>query len=217
MALMWAGVVPQQPPTRLSSPRRARSPRTAAIDSGVSSYPPSSLGSPAFGWVLTSAGETREQVGHVGRDQVGTERAIEADDERIRVRHRVPERFHRLAREGASAPVDDGPRDPDRQPLASRLEHFIEGEQRRLRVEGVEDGLDQDQVRAAVDQRVASPPRTPRATRRRRCSGSPDSRRRGKAKRSGWWDRGRRPRSGAGRRALHAHPPLRARRAPPRG
>ena len=37
IARTWAGVVPQQPPAMLSSPSRAKPPRTWAIDSGVSS------------------------------------------------------------------------------------------------------------------------------------------------------------------------------------
>src|SRR5690606_14897886 len=53
IASICAGVVPQQPPTRLSSPARAKSPSTRAMSSGVSSYPPNALGRPALGWVLT--------------------------------------------------------------------------------------------------------------------------------------------------------------------
>ena len=49
IALMCAGVVPQQPPTTFSQPSRANSPSTAAIDSGVSSNPPRALGRPALG------------------------------------------------------------------------------------------------------------------------------------------------------------------------
>ena len=49
MAAMWSGVVPQQPPTMLTSPAAANSPTTAAISSGVSSYSPKAFGSPALG------------------------------------------------------------------------------------------------------------------------------------------------------------------------
>src|SRR5215203_4222763 len=58
--LMWAGVVPQHPPTRLTRPLSANSPRMPAMYSGFSSYCPNSFGSPAFGWVLTSVGAVRE-------------------------------------------------------------------------------------------------------------------------------------------------------------
>src|SRR5207237_1187414 len=49
MALIWSGVVPQQPPTILTRPARANSPSIPAIASGLSSYSPNSLGSPALG------------------------------------------------------------------------------------------------------------------------------------------------------------------------
>ncbi len=49
MREMCAGVVPQQPPTRLTSPAPVNSLSTVAIWSGVSSYSPNSLGRPALG------------------------------------------------------------------------------------------------------------------------------------------------------------------------
>ena len=51
MARMCSGVVPQQPPTRLSQPFRAHSPSTGAMSAGVSGNPVgnSGLGSPALG------------------------------------------------------------------------------------------------------------------------------------------------------------------------
>ena len=49
IARMWSGVVPQQPPTRLTKPSLAKPPTSAAVCSGVSSYSPKALGSPAFG------------------------------------------------------------------------------------------------------------------------------------------------------------------------
>ena len=49
VAAMCAGVVPQQPPTRLTNPLCANSSRTAAVSSGDSSYSPNALGRPAFG------------------------------------------------------------------------------------------------------------------------------------------------------------------------
>ena len=48
-ALIWAGVVPQHPPTMLSQPRSANSRRSADMISGVSSKPPKAFGNPAFG------------------------------------------------------------------------------------------------------------------------------------------------------------------------
>jgi hypothetical protein len=49
MAAMCSGVVPQQPPTRLTNPASANSPITAAVSSAASSYSPKALGSPALG------------------------------------------------------------------------------------------------------------------------------------------------------------------------
>ena len=49
IALIWAGVLPQQPPTMLTQPCFAKSRTKLAILFGVSSNSPSSLGSPAFG------------------------------------------------------------------------------------------------------------------------------------------------------------------------
>jgi hypothetical protein len=46
---MWSGVVPQQPPTMLTSPLPANSSMIVDIWSGVSSYSPNALGSPALG------------------------------------------------------------------------------------------------------------------------------------------------------------------------
>src|SRR5512147_360061 len=52
--LIWAGVVPQQPPTILSHPFSAHSRSWGARLSGVSGEPVGSngFGNPAFGWAL---------------------------------------------------------------------------------------------------------------------------------------------------------------------
>jgi hypothetical protein len=47
-----------------------------------------------------------------------------------------------------------GAGDPHRNPLARGLEHFLDGEERRFRVQRVEDRLDEEQVGAAIDQAV---------------------------------------------------------------
>ena len=49
IAAMCSGVVPQQPPTRLTSPASANSRTIAAVSVGASSYSPNALGRPAFG------------------------------------------------------------------------------------------------------------------------------------------------------------------------
>ena len=49
IARMWSGVVPQQPPSRLTRPLAANSLSNSAVSSAVSSYSPNAFGRPAFG------------------------------------------------------------------------------------------------------------------------------------------------------------------------
>ena len=67
MARMWAGVVPQQPPTRLTSPLAANSDTTAAVSSAASSYSPKALGSPALGYADTKTSAIRDSSATYGR------------------------------------------------------------------------------------------------------------------------------------------------------
>ena len=97
-----------------------------------------------------SAGDLRQLL-HVRTQRLGTQGAVQADDQRLGVAHGVPERFRRLPGERASAGVGDRAGDHHRQALAV-LEQFVESEQRRLGVQRVEHRLDHDEVRAAVDQ-----------------------------------------------------------------
>src|SRR3546814_6273747 len=62
IARMWSGVVPQQPPTKLSRPDSANSFSVADISSGVSSYSAKALGRPALGWALTWPSAIRDSV-----------------------------------------------------------------------------------------------------------------------------------------------------------
>ena len=83
---------------------------------------------------------------------LGAERAVEPDRERLGMAHRMPEGFGRLARERAAGQVGDGAGDHDRQFDAEIVERFQDRIDRRLGVQRVEDGLDQKQVRPALDQ-----------------------------------------------------------------
>jgi hypothetical protein len=65
-----SGVVPQQPPTTLTSPSCANSPRNVAVSCGCSSCSPISFGSPAFGWQLTYVSAWRERLSTNGRISV---------------------------------------------------------------------------------------------------------------------------------------------------
>ena len=90
--------------------------------------------------------EILDERPHLG----AAERAVDADDERLRVLDRDPERLDGLRGEVPAAAVDRGEREPERQ-LGRGV---LRGEDRGLAVERVEDRLDEEQVDAAVAQRA---------------------------------------------------------------
>ena len=98
------------------------------------------------------------QLLDVGPHQRGAERAVEADGDRVGVADRVPERLDGLARQDPAAGVGDGARDHHRDPCSPRCSRSAysvdQGEDRRLGVQRVEDGLDQKDVDAPFDQRL---------------------------------------------------------------
>ena len=85
---------------------------------------------------------------------LGAERAVEADGDRLCVPHRIPERFRQLARQQAAGFVGDGARDHHGHINAAFASDFGDGVERSLGVQRVEDGLDQQQVGAAVEQAI---------------------------------------------------------------
>ncbi len=68
------------------------------------------------------------------------------------MRDRIPEGLGSLTREGAATGVGDGPRDHDRNPEPGGGEVRVDGEQRGLRIERVEDGLNQQEVGSPLQQ-----------------------------------------------------------------
>ena len=70
------------------------------------------------------------------------------------VAHRIPERFRQLAGQQAAGFVGDGAGDHHGHVDAARFGDFGDRVERRLGVQRVEDGLDQQQVGAAVEQAV---------------------------------------------------------------
>ncbi|MNK92639.1 hypothetical protein D3C87_1127690 [compost metagenome] len=68
--------------------------------------------------------------------------------------HRVPEGLDRLAGQDAAGGVGHGARDHHRQAHAALLEDFLGREDGGLGVQRVEDGFDQDDVYAAIQQAV---------------------------------------------------------------
>ena len=92
----------------------------------------------------------------------GAERAVDAHDQRLRVLDRRPEGVDRLPGERAAGEVDDRDRDPERDLRPLLVEDVADGGDSRLRVQRVEDRLDEQEVDAAVDEpadglRVALP------------------------------------------------------------
>ena len=97
--------------------------------------------------------DPRERL-YVGAHLGSTERAVDADRERLCVGDGVPEGLQRLAREGAAAAVGHRHRDHERNADAACCEDLLHGHDRRLGIERVEDGLDEEQIHAAVEQRI---------------------------------------------------------------
>ena len=95
---------------------------SAAVCSGDSSYRSASgFGRPAFGYAQTYVSAMREISSMYGRICLRAERAVQADRERLRVAHRIPERLGRLAGERAAGGVGDRAGDHDRQADAGLL------------------------------------------------------------------------------------------------
>ena len=88
----------------------------------------------------------------VGAHQRGTQSAVQADGQRARVAHAVPEGSHRLPAQDAAGGVRHGTADDEGQALAALFKELVNRKQRGLGVQGVEDGFDQQHVGAAFDQ-----------------------------------------------------------------
>ena len=91
------------------------------------------------------------EFGDVGAHFLGAEGAVQPDRERRGVADRIPERFGRLAGQHAAGEVRDGAGDHDRHADAALVEQLEQGIERRLEVERVEHGLEQEDVGAAVE------------------------------------------------------------------
>ena len=155
IARMWSGVVPQQPPTMLTQPVARPFLRAApAICSGRLVV---------LAHVVGQAGvriDADQRVGDMGDlvdggpQLLGAEGAVEA---RRRTACRCLSEYQKASgvwpdrvRPGE---IGDGAGEHDRQLDAHLVEDLLNGEARRLGVQRVEDGLDQDRVDAALDQR----------------------------------------------------------------
>ena len=80
------------------------------------------------------------------------ERAVDADAQQLVVRDGVPVCLDRLARKGAPAEIGDGEGDHHRHAAAGLFEILVNGEERGLGVQRIEDRFQQQNVHAAVQQ-----------------------------------------------------------------
>jgi hypothetical protein len=155
MAAMCSGVLPQQPPAMLSRPLSANSPRKRPMSAGSRSKPVGErVGQAGVGVAGDGRVGLRRELGEEGVHEVGAEGAVEADGEGLDVAHGVPERLDGLRGDHGLAAAADGGGDHDRQADLVLGEDLLDGDERGLGVERVEDGLDQQQVDAAGDERA---------------------------------------------------------------
>ena len=94
------------------------------------------------------------QLLDVGPQLFDAQRAVQADGDRPRMAHRGPEGFHRLARERAARGIGDRAGDDDGQVEARRRRGGAHRVDSRLGIQRVEDGFDEDDIGAALDQRA---------------------------------------------------------------
>ena len=97
---------------------------------------------------IGDAAEFLDMRAHFG----GAERAVEADGHRIGVLHGIPERRRGLARQQTAGAVGNGAGNHHRHIDAPRVADLGDGVDRGFGVERVEDGFDQQQIGAAVEQ-----------------------------------------------------------------
>ena len=90
---------------------------------------------------------------HMRSQRFRPQRAVQAHDQRLRVANRMPERLGRLPGERPPARIHDGAGNHDGQ-RPGVVEQRIEREQRRLAIQRVEHGFQEQQVDAAGDQRL---------------------------------------------------------------
>ena len=94
------------------------------------------------------------EIGDMGAHVLGAERAVEADAGRLGMAHRIPERFRHLAGQQTPGFVGDGAGDHHRHVDAALLADLGDRIQRRLGVQRVKNGFDQQDVGAAIEQAV---------------------------------------------------------------
>ncbi len=86
---------------------------------------------------------------------IWSQRAVKAKSERLGVAQRVIKGFGRLAGKRTARGVGDGAGNHDRQINAQRFKLFFHRKHRRFRIQGVKDGLNQNQICATFHQRFS--------------------------------------------------------------
>ena len=147
MARICAGVVPQQPPDDIEEARLRELAQDARHVLGRLVVLAHLVGQTGVRVQRRMRVRDARQLLDVRAQVLRTQRAVQSDRERPRVRHRVPERADGLARQRAARAIGDRAGDHDRQLRAVPLEAVVDREERGLGVERVEDGL--DQIRSA--------------------------------------------------------------------
>ena len=151
MAAVCSGVEPQHEPATLSRPARAHSPRAARHLGGRLVVAAQLVGEAGVGvGGQRDVGEA-DQLLDVLAQLLRAEGAVEPDEERVRVPDARPEGLQGLAGQRAARGVHDRPGDHHREAEPQVVEQPADREDRGLGVEGVEDGLDEQEVRAARD------------------------------------------------------------------
>ena len=146
--------------------RRGSAAPPGDVDHAVGRKPADELGH-LFGRLIVSAKRVRQASVGVAMDvavgdagellQEGshlrsTQRAVDPNGERTRVLDGDVKRLDRLTRQGSAALVDDGDGEDERKPDALLFRHVVDCAKRGLRIERVENRLDEEQVATAVDQ-----------------------------------------------------------------
>mmetsp|Transcript_27462 Transcript_27462/g.56288 ORF Transcript_27462/g.56288 Transcript_27462/m.56288 type:complete len:1189 (+) Transcript_27462:341-3907(+) len=98
------------------------------------------------------AGRAVGEALHEGSHLVGAEGAVESDAEGVGMADGDPESLRRLSRERAPRHVDDGAGNDDRHLDVVLLKKLVNGKERGLGVERVEDRLDKQHVAASLDE-----------------------------------------------------------------
>ena len=113
---------------------------------------PEGVGQPCVRVAGDIAGGNAGQFGQVRPHVACAEGTVEPHRERLRVLHGNVERVECLARECSAAAVGNRRRNHDRQPTAPLCEGLLDAHERRLGVQRVDDGFNEQEVDAAVDE-----------------------------------------------------------------